>query len=117
MQAFNKFLYKNIVEQTYRQYNIPVYQRNYSWKIFSIFSYIFCRCNNYVFNRKNSSADLSFDDLINARRFSSVIFKSSTGLGDGVIKDYVPRDADDQIEESDRIKEQILEMENEMWNY
>lgn len=73
--------------------------------------------NNYVYNRKNSSADLSFDDLINARRFSSVIYKSSTGLGDGVIKDYIPRDAEDQLEESDRIKAQILQMENDMWNY
>jgi len=66
---------------------------------------------------KNSSADLSFDDLINARRFSSVIYKSSTGMGDGVIDDYVPNDADAQMEESDRIKAQILKMENEMWNY
>lgn len=73
--------------------------------------------NNYVYNRKNSSADLSFDDLINARRFSSVVYKSSTGMGDGVIDDYVPNDADAQIEESDRIKAQILKMENEMWNY
>ncbi len=73
--------------------------------------------NNYVYNRKNSSADLSFDDLINARRFSSVIYKSSSGMGDGVIDDYIPKDADAQIEESDRIKAQILKMENEMWNY
>ncbi|KQK24461.1 gliding motility protein GldN [Chryseobacterium aquaticum] len=73
--------------------------------------------NNYVFNRKNSSADLSFDDIINARRFSSVIYKSSNGLGDGVIKDYIPRNAEEQLEESDKIKEQILQMENDMWNY
>jgi len=73
--------------------------------------------NNYVFNRKNSSADLSFDDIINARRFSSVIYKSSNGLGDGVIKDYIPRNAEEQLQESDKIKEQILQMENDMWNY
>jgi gliding motility associated protien GldN len=73
--------------------------------------------NNYVFNRKNSSADLSFDDVINARRFSSIIYKSSSGLGDGTIKDYIPRNADEQLEESDRIKAQILDMENDMWNY
>ncbi|ASW74592.1 gliding motility protein GldN [Chryseobacterium piperi] len=73
--------------------------------------------NNFVYNRKNSSADLSFDDIINARRFSSIIYKSSNGLGDGTIKDYIPRNADEQIEESDRIKAQILEMENDMWNY
>ncbi|ASK32822.1 gliding motility protein GldN [Chryseobacterium sp. T16E-39] len=73
--------------------------------------------NNYVYNRKNSSADLSFDDIINARRFSAIIYKSSNGLGDGTIKDYIPRNADEQIEESDRIKAQILDMENDMWNY
>lgn len=73
--------------------------------------------NNYVYNRKNSSADLSFDDVINARRFSAIIYKSSNGLGDGTIKDYVPKNADEQLEESDRIKAQILEMENDMWNY
>ncbi|RQO41582.1 gliding motility protein GldN [Chryseobacterium sp. KBW03] len=73
--------------------------------------------NNYVFNRKNSSADLSFDDVINARRFSSIIYKSSSGLGDGTIKDYIPKNADEQLEESDRIKAQILDMENDMWNY
>lgn len=73
--------------------------------------------NNYVFNKKNSAADLSFDDLINARRFSSIIYKSSSGLGDGTIKDYIPRNAEEQLEESDRIKEQILQMENDMWNY
>ncbi|MDW9382363.1 gliding motility protein GldN [Chryseobacterium sp. JV558] len=73
--------------------------------------------NNYVFNRKNSSADLSFDDVINARRFSSIIYKSSSGLGDGTIKDYIPKNADEQLEESDRIKSQILDMENDMWNY
>ncbi|KQR92663.1 gliding motility protein GldN [Chryseobacterium sp. Leaf180] len=73
--------------------------------------------NNYVFNKNNSSADLSFDDLINARRFTSVIYKSSNGTGDGLIKDYIPRNAEEQIEESDRIKAEILQMENDMWNY
>ena len=56
--------------------------------------------NNEVYNRKNQSADLSFDDLLNARRFSSVIYKSSAGLGEGLIKYYVPRNAEEQIEES-----------------
>ncbi len=73
--------------------------------------------NNYVFNRANSSADLSFDDVINARRFSSIIYKSSNGLGDGTIKHYIPGDAREQLAESNRIKAQILQMENDMWNY
>ena len=73
--------------------------------------------NSIVFNSKNLSSDISFDDVLNARRFSSVIYKSENGYGTGVIQDYITNDADAQLEESERIKEQILEMENDMWNY
>lgn len=73
--------------------------------------------NSAVYNKNNSSADLNFDDLINARRFSSIIYKSSAGNGDGKVAEYIPRNADEQLEESNRIKGQILEMENQMWNY
>ena len=73
--------------------------------------------NSIVFNSKNLSSDISFDDILNARRFSSVIYKSENGHGTGVIQDYIPNDADAQLEENERIKEQILEMENDMWNY
>ena len=73
--------------------------------------------NQIVFNGKNLSSDITFDDLLNARRFSSVIYKSDNGLGNGVIKDYIPNDADEQLEESERIKAQILQMESDMWNY
>lgn len=73
--------------------------------------------NNMVYNPKNSASDLSFDDLLNARRFSSIIYRSTFGSGDGTVKEYVPKDADGQIEESNRIKEKIIEMENQMWNY
>ncbi|WKS95844.1 gliding motility protein GldN [Riemerella columbina] len=73
--------------------------------------------NATVFNNKNLSSDISFDDILNARRFSSIIYKSENGMGNGVIKDYIPNDAEAQLEESDRIKNQILEMENDMWNY
>ena len=73
--------------------------------------------NHAVYNSSNASADLNFDDLINARRFSSIIYKSTSGNGDGKIADYIPRNADEQLEESNRIKGEILNMENEMWNY
>lgn len=73
--------------------------------------------NSVVFNGKNLSSDITFDDILNARRFSSVIYKSENGYGTGNIRDYIPGDADAQLEESERIKEQILEMENDMWNY
>lgn len=73
--------------------------------------------NTVVFNGNNRSSDITFDDLLNARRFSSIIYKSSLGPGNGVIADYIPKDAEAQLEESNRIKNRILEMENAMWNY
>lgn len=73
--------------------------------------------NAVVFNNKNLSSDITYDDILNARRFSSIIYKSDNGIGNGVIADYIPHNADEQLEESDKIKNQILMMENEMWNY
>ena len=75
---------------------------------------------NYIFNAKNSTYDISYDDVLNQRRFSSVIYKSDNGLGrggSGIIDEYIPADADGQLDESDRIKAQILQMENDLWNY
>lgn len=76
--------------------------------------------SNFIFNAKNSSSDITFDDVLNQRRFSAVIYKSDNGLGrggSGVIDEYIPSNAEGQLEESDRIKAQILQMENDMWNY
>lgn len=73
--------------------------------------------NAVVFNNKNLSSDITYDDILNARRFSSIIYKADNGMGTGVIADYIPNNAEEQLEESDRIKNQILMMENEMWNY
>ena len=73
--------------------------------------------NQIVFNGKNLSSDITYDDVLNARRFSSIIYKSDNGLGTGKISEYIPHDAEEQLEESERINAQILEMENDMWNY
>ena len=76
--------------------------------------------SNYIFNAKNSTSDITFDDVLNARRFSSVIYKTDNGMGiagRGNIDEYIPNDAEGQLEESDRIKAQILQMENDLWNY
>lgn len=74
--------------------------------------------NNYtVFNPNNSSSSITFDDLINARRFSSVLYKAQTMYGITPIEDYIPNDAKGQLEESDRIRESILQSEADMWSY
>ena len=51
--------------------------------------------NSVVFNNNNLSSDITFDDILNARRFSSVIYKSGSGLGNGIIADYIPRNAEE----------------------
>ena len=74
--------------------------------------------NNYtVFNPHNSSSSITFDDLLNARRFSSVIYKAQTMYGIRPIEDYIPKNAKGQLEEHDRIRESILQSEADMWHY
>lgn len=74
--------------------------------------------NNYsVFNPNNSSSSVTFDDLLNARRFSSVLYKAQTMYGITPIEDYIPKNSKGQLEESDRIRESILQSEADMWSY
>lgn len=74
--------------------------------------------NNYtVFNPNNSSSSVTFDDLLNSRRFSSVIYKAQTMYGITPIEDYIPKNSKGQLEESDRIRESILQSEADMWSY
>jgi gliding motility associated protien GldN len=70
-----------------------------------------------AFNEKNSSMPISFDQLLNARRFNSVIYKEENVYGDREIKDYMVNNALNQLLESDRIKDKIRSFEQDMWNY
>ena len=63
------------------------------------------------------SRESSFDDILNARRFSSVLYKAQTMYGITPIEDYIPKDAKGQLEESSRIRESILQSEADMWSY
>lgn len=68
-----------------------------------------------TFNRKNDSRPMSFDHLLNARMFSSVIYQEANVYGDRKIKDYLPNNALLQLLESDKIKEKIRDREQDMW--
>ena len=69
------------------------------------------------FNRKNTSRPITFDHLLNSRRFSAVIYKEDNDLGDREINEYINDNALMQLLESDRIKEHIRNIEIDMWNY
>ena len=70
-----------------------------------------------VFNPKNASQPISFDHLLNARRFSSVILREENIYGNRKISDYIRGNALFQLLEADRIKENIRDREIDMWNY
>jgi gliding motility associated protien GldN len=70
-----------------------------------------------VFNDKNSAMPFSFDQILNSRRFNSVIYKEENMYGDRAIDEYMKDNAQNQLLESERVKEKIRNFEQDMWNY
>ncbi|WP_158838867.1 type IX secretion system protein PorN/GldN [Polaribacter sp. L3A8] len=70
-----------------------------------------------VFNPKNASQPISFDHMLNARRFSSTIVKEENIYGNRSISDYVRGNSLFQLLEANKIKEDIRNREMDMWNY
>jgi gliding motility associated protien GldN len=70
-----------------------------------------------AFNRKNTSRPISYDHLLNSRRFSSLIYREENVQGDRSVNEYISENAFMQLLESDRIKEQIRNIEIDLWNY
>jgi gliding motility associated protien GldN len=71
----------------------------------------------YAFNPENTSQPVSFDHLLNSRRFNAVIYAEDNVQGDRQVDDYISNNAFMQLLESERIKEQIRNFEQDMWNY
>ncbi|GEL09723.1 gliding motility protein GldO [Flavobacterium glycines] len=69
------------------------------------------------FNNKNSAMPISFDQILNSRRFNSVIYKEENVYGDREIKEYMKDNAQNQLLEAERVKEKIRDFESDMWNY
>ncbi|TVZ15527.1 gliding motility protein GldN [Maribacter sp. MAR_2009_72] len=70
-----------------------------------------------VFNQQNSAQPISFDMLLNARRFNAVIYKEDNVQGDREIDSYISDNALFQLLEAKRIKETIRDKEQDMWAY
>ena len=68
-----------------------------------------------VFNDKNPSNRISFDQLLISRRFNSYIYKEDNIYGNRKINDYKNKGLQ-SILESERIKKEILDFEQDMWN-
>ena len=70
----------------------------------------------YVFNTRNSSQPISFDHMLNSRRFNAVIYKEENVYQDREVQSYIYEDALQQLLESERIKSVIRDFEQDMWN-
>ncbi|TXN38228.1 gliding motility protein GldN [Flagellimonas hymeniacidonis] len=70
-----------------------------------------------VYNQRNSARPITFDMLLNARRFNAIIYKEDNVHGDREIDDYVFDNALFQLLEAKRIKEVIRDREQDMWAY
>lgn len=70
-----------------------------------------------VFNNKNSAFPLSYDHLLNARRFVASIFREENIYGNRDVSEYIKGNALFQVLEADRLKENIRNKELDMWNY
>jgi gliding motility associated protien GldN len=69
------------------------------------------------FNNKNSAMPISFDQILNSRRFNSVIYQEENVYGDRQIMSYMKDNAQNQLLEAQRVKEKIRDFEQDMWNY
>ena len=67
-----------------------------------------------VYNRNNSAARMSYDDLFLKRQFDSYIYKEEN-VYDRSIQDYAT--GIDALKESEKIKQEIIEFEQNMWEY
>ena len=70
-----------------------------------------------AFNDKNSAMPISFDQILNSRRFNAVIYQEENVYGDRAIVSYMKDNAQNQLLEAERVKEKIRDFEEDMWNY
>ena len=73
--------------------------------------------SSYAFNSENTAKPITFDHILNSRRFNGLVTKTDNVQGDRQVKDYVSDNAMMQLLESQRLKERVRNMELDMWAY
>jgi len=63
------------------------------------------------FNDKNSAMPISYDQILNSRQFNSFIYQEENVYGDRAIASYMKDNAQNQLLESERVKEKIRNFE------
>jgi len=70
-----------------------------------------------VFNQKNSAYPLSYDHILNERRFSAIIYREENIYCNRDVAEYIKGNSLFQVLESETLKENIRDKELDMWNY
>ena len=70
-----------------------------------------------AFNDKNPFAALTFDHMLNSRRFNATVYKEQNVMKDREIAQYMAENSLNQLLEAQRVKEKIRNFEHDMWNY
>ena len=70
-----------------------------------------------TFNNENSAIPISFDHMLNSRRFNGYVYQEENVQGDRKISEYISDNALMQLLESDRVKDKIRNFEMDMWSY
>ena len=86
--------------------------RDMFWLYFPECRYLFANWD--VFNRNNDAERRSFDDVFMKRMFSSYVVRESNPANRN-IDEYTS--GIDHLLESERIKENLMEMEHDLWSY
>jgi gliding motility associated protien GldN len=100
-----------------------VYTMNSDEKDFIELFWVFFPAARYVlhdaksFNDRNSAMPISFDQILNSRRFNAAIYQEENVYGDRAIISYMKDNAQNQLLESERVKDKIRNFEEDMWNY
>jgi gliding motility associated protien GldN len=85
------------------------------WVFFPSARYVLNEAKSY--NDRNSAISISFDQILNSRRFNAVIYQEDNVYGDRSIASYMKDNAQNQLLESERVKEKIRNFESDMWSY
>ena len=72
--------------------------------------------NNGVLNTRNSSQPITYDHMLNSRRFNATIYREENLYEDRQVNEYIYEDALRQLLESERIKSEIRDFEQDMWS-
>lgn len=86
--------------------------RTLFWLYYPECRYVFSNWD--VYNRENDAERRSFDELFVKRQFSSFIYKEQNVYDRSIVEYAVGIDA---LLESERIKEEIFELEHDLWSF